>query len=262
MLFILVFSVCLQLLCALSKSKDAIADKFAEVYLTHAWGEEGNGSGPGSSERSTAPIAKYLVSMIPKLNIRSFLDAPCGGMLWMPKVLHHLENRGYKFHYEGMDVVKHVIDAHKISFLNESRWTFTLGDITTTSFGRSYDLILSRDVMFHLSERNIKCAINNFILSNSTYFLSTSYPGYVNSEVVTWTPAHILSRGEVGKLDDGSFRSIDLASSPYNLGSPVEKIDEVDNRIVGLWKLSSLSLYRDATGVPLSCLVTTKADSL
>ena len=238
----------------LSHESETLQKAFGEVYRQKAWGSEGNGSGPGSSERQTKAFSKYLVLKIQMLNIQSFLDIPCGGMFWMPKVLKALQMKGHRVQYFGMDVVSHLIEQHKKTFAFEADWTFDTKDMTTAQFDRRFDLILSRDVMFHLTERSIKCSLNNFIRSNSTYLLSTSTPGYKNSELITWTPQHLQGKG---KLNDGSYRPVDLSTHPYNLGPPEDKVDEIngkDQRIVGLWNLRKMKLFLDRHGQPLSCV--------
>jgi len=54
----------------------------------------------------------------------------------------------------------------------------------------------------------------------------------------------------------GSFRNVDLSAEPYNLGKPLQRIEEShksDRRIVGLWDLRAMKLYVDERGMPLGC---------
>ena len=157
------------------------------------------------------------------------------------------------FVYHGIDVVPELIQKHQVDFAAETSWHFEAKDIAgPQGFDRSYDMILARDVFVHLSSNSIKCAMNNLIRSNSTYLLATSYPHIQkNSDHVFrhHKPAYV--EGE-GKLNDGSYREVNLNIAPYFLGQPIEFVQELA-RIVGLWDLRSIPLYLNEKGSILTC---------
>lgn len=143
-----------------------LTEKFSYIYKTQLWSAEGKGSGPGSSMVQTVEIREQLPIIVKKYNLHSMLDCPCGAMNWMPFVLKEIEKFRSNFIYTGIDIVPEVITQIKREFLQHSNWDFAVGDMTSGDFEiKPYDLILSRDVFFHLPYDKIKCAVNTF--SNS-----------------------------------------------------------------------------------------------
>ena len=61
------------------------------------------------------------------------VDAPCGAMAWMPKLLETIESLPDifpEFHYTGIDVVPSVISNIKIEF-QDKPWSFHNLDMTS-----------------------------------------------------------------------------------------------------------------------------------
>src|SRR5262249_226159 len=94
------------------------------------------------------------------------------------------------------------------------------------------DIILSRDLLVHLSFRDIAAALENFKQSMSEYLLTTTFPR-------TTRNIDILS---------GDWRPINLQLPPFNFPEPLRLINEnctehggrYADKSLGLWKLDDL----------------------
>ena len=175
--------------------------------------------GKGSVVKNTTEIRLFLLQLINKYKIKSIDDAPCGSFNWMRKV--DLSD----IIYIGFDIDYGLILKNRINYLDVK---FELFDIVTQVLPKA-DLIICRDCLFHLPTNFIINALNNFKDSGSTYLLATSHLEIkVNVE---------LLHKNYGK--EYGFRKINLSIDPFNLGEPLEFIDEVKfNRIVALWRLN------------------------
>ena len=105
-----------------------------------------------------------------------------------------------KVNYIGGDIVLPLIEAHQLNFKNEIT-SFVHMDLTKDEFPVA-DLMICRDCLFHLSYDDTKRLLQNFINSNTLYFLTTTY----------------VNNGDINNHDisTGDFRLIDLFSAPYN----------------------------------------------
>lgn len=225
-----------------------MTQSFSEVYRHRKWGNDGGGSGGGSTLNATASVRKYFNDFFIKKKIKHarFLDAPCGAMLWQPALLEDIERIVPNFHYVGMDIVPDLIKTHQERFKNHTNWKFLVGDISSTPLP-AVDMIICRDVFFHLTFEKIMCAINNFSKSGSKYLFATSNPGARN---------HRMSVGLGLPLNEGGFRDVDLRRSPLNLPAPVDVLHEKESsRIMAVWQLPIKLFKADEDGKPLDCSV-------
>ena len=67
-----------------------MASGFDHIYKKHVWGQNGDGSGDGSSIRYTANLRKFLESWIHDHKTAVFVDMPCGMMRWQHSMLGDL----------------------------------------------------------------------------------------------------------------------------------------------------------------------------
>ena len=143
-----------------------------------------------------------------------------------------------------MDIVSSVIENNKESFSNEKTWKFIWGDVSSMRIEDKYDLIMSRDVFFHLTFDKIMCAINNFSNSKSKYLIATSNPGSPNyNESHSWNV----------RLNEGGFRDVDLLAPPLSLPEPNYVLEEKESsRIMGIWKLP-VKTFTNLYGVTIDC---------
>ena len=156
--------------------------------------------GPGSEERQLEPFQSEFPKLIEKYDIKTVNDAGCGKG-WI---------REFDIEYRGYDILERP-DCEVL-------------DITSEVMPEA-DLIVCRDVLFHLTTDLILSALENFRKSGSTYLLATSRYDAKNSKI----PKGIITINARN----------DLTKSPFSLGEPIEKIEEpLDNRFLGLWRLT------------------------
>jgi len=162
-------------------------------------------------------------------------------MLWMPLIIQNItDNIDPSFKYVGVDIVPSVIEDVKKRFADKP-WEFRTGDITKDIISEKFDMIMARDVFFHLPYGSIHCALNHISNSGAKWLLTTTSPGVRNSpHSMYWRPL------------PGGFRPLDLQASPFNLPPFVEKIPEI-NRIMAVFKLPLPNTYTRPDGGPLDC---------
>ena len=64
---------------------------FEAIYSEKSWGEDGGGSGAGSSPVATSNTRGILRTVVNKYELHSLVDAPCGAMAWMPLALRDIK---------------------------------------------------------------------------------------------------------------------------------------------------------------------------
>lgn len=206
-----------------------LQEKFSDIFKYNSWGSDESVSGPGSTLTATRNIQRELPILINHLGVKTILDAPCGDFNWM----NSIDLAGVQ--YTGVDIVSDIVNRNSQRY-KSSNVKFELADITDANLS-SFDLILCRDCFFHLSNANIKKALNNFKRSGSKYLLTTTY---------TW-----LGLQNNVDIDDGGWRRINLWQSPFNLPMPEFFIVEGNqesggaqaDRILGLWHLGRIGPF-------------------
>ena len=169
---------------------------FERIYAQRMWGQEGGGSGPGSSIPYTEVTRDILFNFIVENNIRSVVDAPCGSCAWQPLLLERLP----EIEYYGFDVVPVLIDKNIITHQNKTNWHFGTLDLTKDELPHGKDLILSRDTLQHLSLAQIWKVLAAFKKAAPKFLLVGSYPGSLNSDITT-----------------GDYFPINLTGPPFSL---------------------------------------------
>ncbi|MHC0065896.1 class I SAM-dependent methyltransferase [Nostoc sp. UIC 10890] len=198
---------------------------FNDIYYRNRWGDRESISGRGSNLQQTSVIIKKIPVLLEKLNVKTMLDAPCGDFYWLKEAQLNINK------YIGCDIVADLITDNQRRYANEAREFINL-DLATDPLPQ-VDLIFCRDCLVHLSFKDAIAVIKNFKKSNSTYLLTTIYPGIPeNKDIVT-----------------GDWRAIDLQLPPYNFPDMLEIIDEetterkdYPQKSLGLWKLSDIGL--------------------
>lgn len=154
------------------------------------------------------------------------VDAPCGGMLWMPLVLKRLRTAHNKdFRYFGVDVVPSVIEAHKSKWRGWRDTEFMELDIAHHPLPDGYDMIFSRDALQHLPFSTIISTLENFSKSSAKVLAVGSY-----------------KNGSNWNIDVGAYFAIDLRLPPFKLTAPMDVIDEetVDDKQILVYDVDYL----------------------
>lgn len=191
--------------------------KFTEIYKHNLWNNEESRSGGGSTLNRTAKIRSGLRSLLLEEGIKSICDAGCGDFNWMKTV--EINNAKYI----GVDIVPDLIASNKASYENE-HVSFLELDIIHDNLP-TVDLILCREVLFHLSFKDVCAAIGNFKRSKSKFLLATHYP-------------HIARNVDI---ETGRCRGINFQMAPLNFSAPLRTIEEdVSDHCLALWRLEDI----------------------
>jgi SAM-dependent methyltransferase len=189
---------------------------FTNQYGRETWNNEETVCGPGSTINNTENIRREIPKLIEQLNVKRFLDAPCGDYNWFQLIV-----RPEHVHYIGGDIVSALVERNQQRYQNNNT-TFIKLDITQGPLPNA-DLWMCRDCLFHLSSENVFKALQNFINSGTQYLLTSTH----------------LSSPSNREIPTGSFHFLNLEKSPYNFCSAILYIDDPLEgqpvRQMGLW---------------------------
>ncbi len=201
---------------------------FERIYRENLWGSPESHSGPGSSRQQAIKLAPDFRNTLDRLQIKSILDSPCGDFNWMSV----MDLTGIL--YTGADIVGELIEE------NQSRYQrpgmlFIKSNLIQDPLPKA-DLIVCRDCLVHFSYEDIGMALKNIIKSESTYLMTTSFPGQrLNFDITT-----------------GDWRPLNLEIRPFlfpkplmEIAEPVEKKYRLENRgkMLGVWDLKTLERH-------------------
>lgn len=196
-------------------------ERFTEIYEKNAWKGSESKSGPGSSVAKNLQLLKNLEGFCKEHHIKKIVDCGCGDFNWMKKFDFSLIDE-----YVGCDIVKDLITSNTELYANKVI-KFKQANVIEDEIENG-DLIICKDVLFHLSFEDVLCAIENFKKSKSMYLASTTFVGQGNVNAVT-----------------GSWRPINLQISPFELGDPIYLWENIENRndtwknkSIGIWKIN------------------------
>lgn len=193
---------------------------FTKVYANNYWGSHESVSGPGSTLNQTKIVRDEIVKIISVYDIKTLLDIPCGDFNWLSKVNLDIE-------YIGADIVRDIISLNNDKYKSLNKKFIHL-DIISNNLPE-VNLILCRDLLVHLNNKQVKKAIDNIKNSNSKYLLATTFTDvYENVDILT-----------------GEWRPINLCIPPFNLPDPILVINEQcpaddsqsQSKSLGLWKI-------------------------
>lgn len=201
-----------------------IERRFTSVYKWNTWGSEESRSGSGSTLDSTTKIRKELPHLFDRYGVQTVFDGACGDFNWMRHVL-----AGTDVNYTGGDIVKPLI--RKLSKFESPKIKFIHFDLVQQVPPQA-DLMILRDVLFHLSFADTKMVLENYLASGTPLLLTTTYDS--TSTVF-----------ENRDIQTGYFRLIDLFSRPYSFSrAPLETLEDWSapdpRRYLCLWERPSI----------------------
>ncbi len=176
-------------------------DRFTLVYEQGSWKSDESVSGLGS-ERSSGQVHHTLGLLrrfVSELDIKSIADVPCGDFNWMPLFLEEHP----QIAYTGYDVVPPLIANNRARY---PQYRFEVLDVAKKA-PTAADLLISKDMMNHMFERDVWAALENMVASGSKYLLLTTNRGFENVE---------LNRRRVE-----ASRLLDLEAAPYSMPQPL-----------------------------------------
>lgn len=194
---------------------------FDQIYTQGVWLEHGGQlarSGSGSELDATKQVRHQLPALLADLGARSLLDVGCGDFTWMQHV-------GLGVEYTGIDVVQSVISANQAAFASSAQHFYCM-DAVEDALPRA-DVVLCREVLFHLSLADIKRLVNNVKLSGARYLVATS-------DTCTDFNADIRT---------GDYRPLNLQRRPFHFPRPQMWLPDeavLAGRGLGAWALNEI----------------------
>jgi hypothetical protein len=152
-----------------------VAERFKKIYEQSEWGEDGQGSGMGSSLEQTNTLRVILEMVIYRFAATSFLDTPCGSAFWWKELLPHIRENIPCFRYHGVDVAPLAIERAKALHSGDMFTTFTLGDVSRVPLPVGVDLALCRDALQHLPMSEAVRLLRNLAAARPKHVLLGSY---------------------------------------------------------------------------------------
>jgi SAM-dependent methyltransferase len=189
---------------------------FTHTYATNAWLDGESVSGPGSNIRYTESLRRGLPPLILRLGIKRILDAPCGDFYWFP-LMAELDG----LDYVGGDIVAPLIERNQERHGRAGR-SFQVLDVLSDPMPDA-DVWLCRDCLFHLSNRDVRIALERFASGGIPLLLTSTHTDCpLNRDIPT-----------------GSFRQLNLQLPPFALPAPREAIEDwmpgFPRRLLALW---------------------------
>lgn len=153
-------------------------DIFENIYNKNIWNNGNKNiplSGPGSSLENTNIYSKILTKFIYDNKCKSVLDLGCGDLTWIQKTQFFNDN---SIKYIGVDVVESLIYSHILNFPEKK---FMCKDVITYKDFENVDIIIIRDVIFHLKNDEILSIFEN-IKNKFKFLIITSCRNMVNTD--------------------------------------------------------------------------------
>ena len=117
----------------------------------------------------------FLQDIIRKYEIQTMLDIPCGDANWVFPIFEFLEK------YVGADIVEKASKLNSEKYSKVNNVQFVCKDITTDSLEK-FDLVMTRDLLMHLSNENVSLALANLKASGSKYLLVSCDRNVTNND--------------------------------------------------------------------------------
>jgi SAM-dependent methyltransferase len=194
--------------------------RFTNIYQNGVWkldDTQESVSGPGSSIHASSSIRQELPRLIERLSVGSLLDLGCGDYNWMSAC-------DLPCRYIGADIVRPLIEQNRAKY--GARAEFVCLDATKDPLP-AVDAILCREVLFHLSFRDAKRAIDNVRRSSKYFFCTTDQTIQDNLDIPS-----------------GAWRDLNFELAPFFFPPPMEVIPDGlwkrESRVVGVWATSCL----------------------
>lgn len=201
----------------------SLEGRFDRIYEKGKWsgGGDETKSGAGSTLAATQRIRRSIPELLQSVGARGLLDVGCGDYNWMKDV--NLPCR-----YHGVDIVSSVIKANQEQY-SGPEVSFTCLNAVSGPLPSGFDVILCREVLFHLSFHDATSMLRNIAASDATYLLATTSPELAANH----------------DIDSGEFRNLNLRKPPFDFPAPEKTITDSTvsgGRALGFWKISVLDV--------------------
>jgi ubiquinone/menaquinone biosynthesis C-methylase UbiE len=182
----------------MTEQNKPIEEVFDEIYLKNYWTSNESRSGRGSELIHTADIREWLPELIFEKKIQSILDVGCGDFNWMRTV--RLDKP-----YIGVDISASAIKVNKILYERkaEPSRTFLVANAVCDRLP-SAELVIARDVLYHLTFEHIGHVLANIARSAEKWILITNNPATTeNVDII-----------------DGKYRRLNFGIRPFRFPTP------------------------------------------
>jgi SAM-dependent methyltransferase len=203
----------------------SLAARFSAIYENRVWlngRQSGALSGLGSEIVNTPVIRDHLPQLLESLGTRTLLDVGCGDFNWMKEIRLPCA-------YIGIDIVRNLIEDNAIRYGGEQRQFKTI-DATSEPLPQA-DVVLCREVLFHLSLADIWRLVENVRQSGAFYFLATTDNNLrLNADILS-----------------GDFRFLNLRRAPFGFPAPSFSIRDnavAADRVLAGWEVANLPARR------------------
>lgn len=198
---------------------------FTKIYENGTWINSETKSGPGSTYQQTLCIQEHIKRLVKKYNLQSLLDVPCGDFNWFKHIVDAIPN------YSGGDIVKQIVEKNTILY---PKHRFIEFNISTDKIPEGVDVIFCRDLLVHLSLKDILQTLKNIKQSSAKYILMTTF----------------INR-EFKDIDVGGWRPISFFDKPFCFPQPLELVNEkctefypkYIDKSLGLWRVEDIPDY-------------------
>ncbi len=170
-------------------------------------------SGPGSSNTIASVSVDLIESTIKENNITSILDLGCGDWNWMKRLNPLFDD----VTYEGWDAGQAIIDLNTERY-SDTNITFHRKDIITEDYP-DVDLIVCRDVLFHLPIEHGSEVVEKIKNSSAKYLISTSFND---------VEQNVMEEKNINGIAGFNFYRINLLTEPFSLGDTIIRSVEED----------------------------------
>lgn len=198
-----------------------VAWRFSRIYKKRWWGggKKQSASGRGSSLEATANIRNELPKVLQAFECGKLMDLGCGDFNWMSLVELGVD-------YLDADLVPTVIATNNARYRTEGV-EFTVLNGTKDPIPDDVDVVLCREVLFHLSFRHALAMLAYIRKSRARLLIATQIgTGRENDDTYT-----------------GGFRPLDLTREPFMFPEPLESIadDAISSeRALAVWWIDDM----------------------
>jgi hypothetical protein len=176
---------------------------FSDIYAKGLWNDNRSdipASGPGSLPANSETFRSTLDSFCKTHAIQTIVDIGCGDLTWMP-----MTDSFKTCKYTGIDIVPDLIKSHTIKYPHH---TFLNRNAIEEEVPQG-DLVIVRDVLFHLVHEDIKKLLEN-IKGKFKYYFLTSCKNNINDDT----------------LNQYHFHEVNLAIAPFYITKFINTIEE------------------------------------
>jgi SAM-dependent methyltransferase len=188
-------------------------ETFRRIYLDGTWTDALPGmprSGRGALPERSAAVIAFIRDLIGVGVVRSIVDIGCGDLTYIREIPEVTSGR---CRYVGCDIVPELIRDHRALSWGE----FHVADVTTPGFRVDADLVLLKDVLFHLTNEQALQALQNLRRSRWRWLVATSSAINSNAERafdrwhfaplnLTLPPFNLIPARALSRPDGGAFQ--------------------------------------------------------